>query len=73
MLNPLSWIIAIIRGWLGIRADIQQKEQEHVGEVMQQNADEKARADADESALKADANAPRSKADKLAALLRGEE
>ncbi len=69
----LSLILSFLRGILGIRADIQQKQQEHVGELIQQNADWKARAEADEAALKGDANAPRSKADKLAALLRGEE
>ena len=73
MLSWTSSLIALLRAWLGIRAEIQQKQEEHVGEVIQQNADLKAKSDADEAALKADANAPRSKADKLAALLRGEE
>jgi hypothetical protein len=69
----LSAFIAIIRAWLGVRAEIQQKQQEHVGEVIQQNADLQATVAREDAALKADANAPRSKADKLAALLRGEE
>lgn len=69
----LSWLIAFVRGVLGIRAEIDQKRQEQAGEVMQQNADLQAEVAGDESALKADANTPRSKADKLAALLRGEE
>jgi len=35
----LSALIAVFRAWLGIRASIQQKQQEHVGKVEQQNAD----------------------------------
>ena len=69
----ISALIALFRTWLGIEAEIKQKQQEHVGEVIQQNADLRAGIAADQAALKADANAPRSKADKLAALLRGEE
>jgi hypothetical protein len=69
----LSWFIAIIRGVLGIRAEIQQKREEHVGEVIQQNADLIAQNGRDEAALKADANAPATKADKLKALEEGAE
>jgi hypothetical protein len=75
MLIPawLSWLIAIIRAWLGIEADIKQKQAEHVGEVIQQNADLNATVAHDEAALKADANAPTSNADKLKALEEGGE
>lgn len=69
----LSWLIDLLRGWLGIRAEIQQKRNEHTGEVMQQNADLKATIARDEAALKADANAPATKADKLKALEEGRE
>jgi hypothetical protein len=44
MLNWLSWIIALLRGWLGIRAEIQQKRDEHAGVLEQQNADLQAQA-----------------------------
>jgi hypothetical protein len=69
----LSWLIAFVRGVLGIRAEIQQKREVHIGEVIQQNADLRAQNAANEAAFKADVNAPRSKAHKLAVLLRGEE
>jgi hypothetical protein len=39
MPSCLSWIISLFRAWLGIRADIQQKQEEHTGEVIQQNWD----------------------------------
>lgn len=35
----LSSLIALIRAFLGIEADIKQKQSEHVGEVIQTNAD----------------------------------
>ena len=35
----INWIIALLKGYLGIEADIKQKQAEHVGEVIQQNAD----------------------------------
>jgi hypothetical protein len=71
-----GWIttfIAILRAWLGIEADIKEKQQEHTGEVIQQNADLQAQVAREESALKADANAPAMKADKLQALESGAE
>ena len=57
----LSGLIALVRAWFSIKADIQQKQQEHVGEVVQQNTDMKAEVARDEAALKADANGPESK------------
>ena len=71
-----SWLtafIAILRAWLGIKAEIQQKQQQHAGKLEQQNADLKAEAAVDAAALQADANAPATKADKLKALESGAE
>jgi hypothetical protein len=47
----LSWLIALLHAWLGIRADIQQKQAEHVGEVVQQNADLTAELKTEKDAL----------------------
>ncbi len=69
----LSWLITLLRGWFTIKADIQQKQREHVGEVIQQNTYMRAEVARDEAALKADANAPRTKVDKLQALESGAE
>ncbi len=35
----LTALIALLRAWLGIRADIAQKQAEHVGAVVQTNKD----------------------------------
>jgi hypothetical protein len=69
----LSWFIAILRASLGIEADIRQRQEEHVGKVIQQNTDLKAEAAHDDVALKADADAPTTKSDKLTALEQGQE
>ena len=69
----LSWLIALLRAWLGIKAEIQEKQEEHAGELEQQNVDLKAEVAADQAALKADAIAPATKADKLKALEEGQE
>jgi hypothetical protein len=51
----LSWLIDLFRAWRGDPAETE----EHVGQVIQQNADLIARNARDEAALKADANGPR--------------
>lgn len=69
------WLSAIwfaVKEWLGFRAKQKQDQAEHTGEVIQQNADLKAQLAADEAALKAEANAPASKEDKLKALEEGQ-
>lgn len=35
----MNWLIALIRAWLGITAEIKQKQQQEVGIVKQQNSD----------------------------------
>ena len=69
----LSWLIAFVRGVLGIEAEIKQKQEEHTGEVIQQNADLIAQNSRDEAALQAEANGPETKAEKLEALREGAE
>lgn len=67
-------IVAIVRGWFTVKADIQQKQQEHTGEVVQENADLEAEVKADEAALKADADSlDETRAEKIEALREGQE
>jgi hypothetical protein len=35
----MTWLIALIRAWLGLNAEIKQKQQQEVGIVKQQNSD----------------------------------
>lgn len=63
----LSWLISTIRAWLGIEAEIKEKQAEHTGEALQQSRDLTAEIARDEAALKADAAAPATKAEKLKA------
>jgi hypothetical protein len=56
--NWLSWLIAIFRGWLTARADIQAKQEQQVGQVKQKNADLTAALQLSEAQRKAMADAP---------------
>ncbi len=69
----ILWIVDILRGYLGAKAEIEQKQEDRQGETLQQNADLRAIVARDEAAMNADANAPASKTEKLNALESGAE
>jgi hypothetical protein len=54
----LSFFIAALKAWLGIKADIHDREQQEVGTTKQQNDDLRADLAAQERINQADASAP---------------